>query len=113
MEDCLFCKIVKGEVPSEKIYEDENVYAFKDIHPVAPVHILVIPKKHYTTLLDIEDTKIIGDIYSAINKIAKQEGIAEEGFRVIVNCGENGGQVVMHVHFHLIAGKKLGAKICN
>ena len=114
MNDCLFCKIIKGEIPSNKVYEDEEILAFRDIHPVAPVHILVIPKKHISSLVDLEpeDEVTIGRIYGVINKIAKQENIFEKGFRVIVNCGEDGGQEVKHLHFHLIGGKKLGTKIC-
>lgn len=115
MNDCLFCKIVKKEIPSTTVYEDEEIIAFRDINPVAPVHVLVIPKKHISSLVDLkpEDEAIIGRIYSVINKIAKQEGIDEKGFRVVVNCGEDGGQEVKHLHFHLIGGKKLGTKICN
>lgn len=115
MEDCIFCKIIKGEIPSTKVYEDDEILAFRDIEPVAPVHILVIPKKHITSLVDLkpEDERVIGKIYTVINKIAKDEKILEKGFRVIVNCGEDGGQVVKHVHFHLLGGKKLGVKICN
>lgn len=115
MNDCLFCKIVKKEIPSTIVYEDEEIIAFRDINPVAPVHVLVIPKKHISSLVDLkpEDEAIIGRIYSVINKIAKQEGIDEKGFRVVVNCGEDGGQEVKHLHFHLIGGKKLGTKICN
>lgn len=111
--DCLFCKIVKKEIPSEVVYEDEEVLAFKDIHPAAPIHILVIPKKHITSLVDLkqEDIPVIGKIYEVINKIAKQQEFDQKGFRVIVNCGEDGGQEVGHLHFHLLAGKKLGAKI--
>lgn len=114
MEDCLFCKIIRKEIPSTIVYEDEEILAFKDIHPVAPIHILVIPKKHISSLTELssEDEKLIGKIYTAINKIAKQEEIDEKGFRVIVNCGEDGGQEVKHIHFHLLGGKKLGAKIC-
>lgn len=114
MEDCIFCKIIKGEVPSTKVYEDDEILAFRDISPVTPVHVLVIPKKHITSLVDLkpEDEAVIGRIYTVINKIAKQEGILEKGYRVIVNCGEDGGQVVKHVHFHLLGGKKLGVKIC-
>lgn len=113
MEDCIFCKIIKGEIPSNKVYEDDEVLAFRDINPVAPVHILVIPKKHITSLanLEKEDEAVVGKIYGVINKIAKQEGILEKGFRVIVNCGEDGGQEVQHLHFHLLGGKKLGVKI--
>lgn len=113
MEDCVFCKIIKGEIPSEKVYEDEETIAFKDIQPAAPIHILVIPKKHIATLLDVkeEDSHLIAHIYQVINKIAKDMKIDKEGFRVIVNCGKDAGQEVMHVHFHMLAGRKLGAKI--
>ena len=115
MEDCIFCKIINKEVPSTIVYEDEDVIAFKDIHPVTPVHILVIPKKHISSLVDLkeEDEAVIGKIYTVINKIAKQDGILDKGFRVIVNCGEDGGQVVKHIHFHLLGGKKLGVKISS
>lgn len=115
MEDCLFCKIINKEIPSTIVYEDELIIAFKDIHPVAPVHILVIPKKHISSLNELEeqDEILVGKIYTVINKIAKQEGISEKGFRVIVNCGKDGGQEVKHLHFHLLGGKKLGTKICN
>lgn len=115
MDDCVFCKIIKGEIPSEKVYEDEDVVAFKDIKPVTPIHILVIPKKHIATLLDVteEDSHLISKIFVAINKIAKQIGIEENGFRVIANCGKDSGQEVMHIHFHLLAGKKLGVKIVS
>ena len=113
MNDCLFCKIIKGDIPSDKVYEDEEILAFKDINPAAPIHILVIPKKHISSLIDIEpeDEMLIGKIYSVINKIAEQKGVKEKGYRVIVNCGEDGGQEVMHLHFHLLAGRKLGEKI--
>lgn len=115
MNDCIFCKIIKKEIPSKIVYEDDEILAFHDVNPVAPVHILIIPKKHIETLVDLkaEDEILIGKIYSIINKIAKQEGISEKGFRVIVNCKEDGGQEVKHLHFHLIGGKKLGTKICN
>lgn len=113
MNDCLFCKIIKGDIPSDKVYEDEEILAFKDINPAAPIHILVIPKKHISSLIDIEpeDEMLIGKIYSVINKIAEQQGVKEKGYRVIVNCREDGGQEVMHLHFHLLAGRKLGEKI--
>ena len=113
MEDCIFCKIIKGEIPSNKVYEDEDVLAFHDINPAAQIHILVIPKKHISMLTDLkeEDEALIGKIYTTINKIAKQEGFEEEGFRVIVNCGKDAGQEVMHIHFHILGGKKLGDKI--
>ena len=113
MEDCLFCKIVKGEVPSEKVYEDEYVLAFKDIHPVAPVHILVIPKVHIKDYneLSVKNIEHIDKVQLAIKEVAKVCGVDKEGYRVICNTGENGGQVVHHIHFHLIGGKKLGTKI--
>lgn len=113
MDDCIFCKIVKGEIPSEKVYEDEKVLAFKDINPVNPIHVLVIPKKHFKDVLDVkeEDKEIIADLFQSINKIAKTLGIEKNGFRIVNNCGEDAGQEVMHLHFHLLAGKKLGTKI--
>lgn len=113
MEDCLFCKIIKGEIPSKKVYEDEEILAFEDIHPAALIHILVIPKKHITSLahLQEEDEAVIGKIYTVINKIAEEKGFKEDGYRVIVNCGKNGGQEVMHLHFHLLAGQQFGEKI--
>ena len=113
MDDCLFCKIIKGEILSQKVYEDEEILAFKDINPAAPVHILVIPKKHIDSIakMEKEDEVLVGRIYTVINKIAEEQGVKEDGFRVIVNCGKNGGQEVMHLHFHLLAGTKLGEKI--
>ena len=113
MEDCLFCKIIKGEIPSNKVYEDEEILAFYDIHPAAPIHILVIPKKHIKSLANIEkeDEILLGKIHSVINKIAEEKGFKEDGYRLIVNCGKDGGQEVMHLHFHILAGKKLGEKI--
>lgn len=115
MGDCLFCKIIKGEIPSTKVYEDEFVYAFKDINPEAPVHILVVPKKHIESVNAIEevDENLIGKIFLAIKKIAKEQGVAEQGYRVISNCGKDAGQTVMHLHFHILGGKKLGEKILN
>ena len=112
-ENCIFCKIIRGEIPSDIVYEDEEIIAFRDIHPAAPIHILVIPKKHIPALthLEKEDESLIGKIYTIINKIAEKEGLAQKGFRVIVNCGEDGGQEVEHLHFHLLGGKKLGEKI--
>lgn len=113
MEDCLFCKIIKGDIPSTKVYEDEFVYAFKDINPEAPVHILVVPKKHIKSINEIEeiDENLIGKIFLAIKKIAKEQGVAEQGYRVISNCGKDAGQTVMHLHFHILGGRKLGEKI--
>lgn len=111
--DCIFCKIINKEIPSTIVYEDEEILAFKDIAPQAPVHIVVIPKKHIEKITQIskEDEAVIGRIYTVINKIASEQGIAEDGFRVIINCGENGGQEVKHIHFHLLGGTKLTGKI--
>ena len=113
MEDCIFCKIIKGEIPSTKVYEDENVLAFKDINPAAPIHILVVPKQHIEDVLEINEgnKKILEDVFLAINKIAKKLGIDKDGFRVITNCGKDAGQEVMHLHFHILAGGKMGPKI--
>lgn len=113
MENCIFCKIIKGEIPTNKIYEDEDVLAFYDINPLAPIHILVIPKKHIDCIANLKekDEALIGKIYSVINKIAEEKGFKEQGFRVIVNSGKDGGQEVMHLHFHILAGRKLGEKI--
>lgn len=113
MEDCVFCKIIKGKIPSEKVYEDDKVIAFKDIQPAAPIHVLVIPKKHIEKLIDVteEDRHLISHIYQVINKIAKDMKIEDDGFRVIVNCGKDAGQEVMHLHFHVLAGAKFGDKI--
>ena len=112
MEDCIFCKIANGEIGTDKVYEDEFVTAFRDLNPQAQVHILVVPKKHYSNVLEVkENDDIIAKIYGAINKIAKQENIDQSGFRVINNCGKDAGQTVMHMHFHIIAGRALGDKI--
>lgn len=113
MEDCIFCKIIKGEIPSTKVYEDEDILAFNDINPAAPIHILVIPKKHIESLAHMqkEDEAIVGKIYGVINKIAEEKGFKDNGYRVIVNCGKDAGQEVMHLHFHVLAGAKFGDKI--
>ena len=113
MEDCIFCKIIKKEIPADIVYEDEQIIAFKDINPAAPIHILVIPKKHISSLVELkeDDEILIGRIYTIINKIADEQGVSKSGYRVIVNCGKDGGQEICHLHFHLLAGKKLGEKI--
>lgn len=106
----IFTKIINREIPSDIVFENDKVIAFKDINPQAPVHILVVPKKEIATINDIkeEDKELIGEVYLAIGKIAAQLGIAEEGYRVIANCNEYGGQEVFHIHFHLLGGEKLG-----
>lgn len=108
--DCIFCKIVQGELPSNKVYENEHVYAFHDIDPQAPVHILIIPKKHIATMNDVstEDSHLIGEISLAAQRIAEDLGFKDDGYRLINNCGKDGGQIVYHLHFHLLAGKSLG-----
>ena len=107
--DCLFCKIVSGDIPSKKVYEDENVYAFYDINPQAPVHVVVIPKEHIAASADeitAENCAVIGKLFSAVPKIAEASGITN-GYRVVNNCGEDACQSVKHIHFHILGGKKL------
>ena len=108
--DCIFCKIIHGEIPSELVYEDDWVAAFKDVAPVAPVHILIVPKKHIPALNDAsdEDSLALGKIQLAAVKIAEAQGIKDKGYRLISNCGKDAGQVVMHIHYHLIGGKSMG-----
>jgi histidine triad (HIT) family protein len=108
MENCLFCKILRGEIPSARVYEDENVYAFRDINPQAPVHVLVIPKTHVASADEIttENAGLVAAVFAAIPKIAASEGLGN-GYRVITNIGEDGAQSVKHLHFHLLGGKKL------
>lgn len=107
--DCIFCKIAAGEIPSTKVYEDDKVLAFKDINPLAPVHILVIPKTHIESAAEITADKsaVVAHIFEVIAKIAKEQEIDKDGFRVVSNCGENGCQSVKHLHFHILGGKKL------
>ena len=112
MNDCLFCKIAAGEIPSTKVYEDEYVYAFRDIAPQAPTHILVIPKEHIASVgeIDCENSALAAKCLEAAAKIAKQENLSG-GFRVISNCGDDAGQTVHHLHFHILGGKKMGEKM--
>ena len=112
MDNCLFCKIIAGEIPSSKVYEDECVYAFRDINPQAPVHVLVVPKEHICCADAIDETNsaVVAKCFEAIAKIAKAEGL-ENGYRVINNCGADGGQTVMHLHFHILGGVKLSEKM--
>ena len=112
MQDCLFCKIIAGDIPSKKVYENESVYAFYDIAPQAPVHILVIPKVHISSADEVtaETAAHVAAVFTAIPEIAKAAGL-ENGYRVVNNCGEDGGQTVMHLHFHILGGVKLSEKI--
>lgn len=109
MENCLFCRIAAGEIPSNKVYEDEDVFAFHDINPNAPVHVLVIPKAHIPSVAAVneENIGVVSRVLLAIPKIASSLGLAEGGYRVITNCGEDAGQTVHHLHFHILGGKKL------
>ena len=108
MSDCLFCKIIEGAIPSSKVFEDEYVYAFRDIAPMAPVHVLVVPKMHIASAdgVNAENSACVARIFEAIPKIAAAEGLTN-GYRVITNCGEDGCQTVKHLHFHILGGKKL------
>jgi histidine triad (HIT) family protein len=108
--DCIFCKIIAGEIPSTKIYEDDTVTAFRDINPAAPTHILIIPNKHIPSVneLEPEDENAVGYLFTIAKKIAEAENISESGYRLIINTGPDGGQVVYHLHLHLLGGRKLG-----
>lgn len=110
-QDCIFCKIVAGTIPCRKVFESETVFAFHDIQPIAPIHILIIPKKHIASMNEAvqEDREVLGDLLLAAKQIAEELGVAEDGYRLINNCGSNGGQVVYHIHIHLLAGEKIGA----
>ena len=110
-ENCLFCRIIKGEIPAEKIWEDVDLIAFKDIRPVAPVHILVVPKEHIATLGDLKggDERLGGRMLLVTSEIARKQGIAESGYRTVINCGSDSGQIVFHLHVHLIGGRQLTA----
>lgn len=112
MEDCIFCKIARKEIGS-LIYENEFVAAFDDLNPQAPVHSLIIPKKHIQNIEDLkeEDLRYVAEIHKAIQEVAKMKGVDKTGYRIISNCGKDAGQTVMHLHYHLLAGKELGEKI--
>ena len=114
MSDCLFCKIIAGEIPSDKVYEDDYVYAFRDLYPQAPVHILVVPKEHIASAADLNSTNShsAAKCFEAITEIAKSEGL-EKGFRVVTNSGPDGNQTVFHLHFHLLGGKALGSALAR
>ncbi len=107
--DCVFCKIVAGEIPSEILYQDEKVIAFRDISPQAPTHLLIIPRKHIPSLAHLSEaeTPLIGHMTKVANQLARQEGVFESGYRLVINCGEQGGQIVPHLHMHLLGGRNL------
>lgn len=106
MEDCIFCKIIRGEIPSNKVYEDERVLAFRDIEPQAPVHVLLVPKQHFTSIMDV-DADTFGYMQGIVKKLANELGIAEKGFRTVINTGEDGQQSVKHLHFHIFGGRSM------
>lgn len=111
MSDCLFCKIINGDIPSAEVYSDEHVYAFKDLHPQAPIHHLIVPRVHYDDILALheagEAAVVMSQVMDAVANLAKQEGIYDRGFRLVNNCREEGGQTIKHLHFHLLGGEKL------
>lgn len=109
MADCIFCKIAQGEIPANKVYEDEQAVAFSDINPKAPVHILIIPRRHIPTLLEIEDQDrdLVAHLHKVANQVAVEKGLSERGFRLVINCKAEAGQEVYHLHFHLLGGRKM------
>ena len=110
MKNCIFCKIAAKELPSEMVYETDEVIAFRDVSPVAPVHILIVPKKHISTLVDLEPAErshLLPQIFDAVDHLAAQEGLSGKGFRVVNNTGKEGGQTVNHLHFHLLGGRSM------
>ncbi len=108
-DDCIFCKIIRGEIPSTKLYEDDDILAFEDINPAAPVHFLVIPKEHIPTLDDVEEqhSKILGKMLFTATKLAKDKGVGETGYRQVINCRKSAGQVVYHIHLHILGGRDM------
>ncbi len=107
VDNCLFCGIIEGKIKGDFVYQDGSVVAFRDINPRAPVHLLIVPRKHIATLLDakVEDHKLIGEVFGVASRLAEEHGIAKSGFRVAVNCGAGAGQSVFHLHFHLLGGR--------
>ena len=107
--ECVFCRIIAGEIPADIRYKDEKIIAFPDINPLAPTHLLIVPRKHIPSLLEVSDTEssLIGDMARVANQLAKSEGFAESGYRLVINCGKQGGQGVYHLHMHLLGGRQL------
>ena len=110
MSDCLFCSIAAGDIPSQEVYSDDDFFAFRDINPQAPTHIQLIPRKHFPTILDIqeEDAGLMGRMLMVANEIAKKEGVDVEGVRYVINCNEGAGQTIFHIHLHIVGGRRLG-----
>ena len=111
MSDCIFCKIANGEIPSEFLYEDDNVVAFRDLNPQAPTHVLVVPKAHHENFVDDVPAETLASMEAAVRAVAESEGISEAGFRCIMNTGAAAGQTVMHLHMHVLGGKPLGERL--
>ncbi len=113
MNDCIFCKIIEGTIPSNKVYENEDIIAFNDIRPAAPIHVLLVPKTHIESLEALNDSNMdtVKKIHSAIQKVAEITGINEKGYRVVINCGKDGGQTVPHLHYHVLGGVEFSEKI--
>ncbi len=109
MPDCIFCKIISGEIPSDEVYSDDELFAFRDVNPQAPVHVLIVPRKHIELIVDFteQDAGLMGRMILAANKIAESEGLVENGFRYVLNCNEHGGQAVFHVHLHVLGGRQM------
>ena len=107
-DKCLFCKIVRNEISADVVYEDDTVIAFRDITPQAPVHVLIIPRKHVSTLNDLDDKAVAGYLLMTAKKLAKELGIDESGYRLVMNCNKQGGQTVFHIHMHILGGQQLG-----
>lgn len=106
-ESCIFCKIASGEIPGKPVYEDDFVYAFNDLAPQGPVHVLLVPKAHYANLLEVESENLLGHLFKVAASIAREKGLDESGFRIVVNTGKDGGQSVNHLHLHIIGGREL------
>lgn len=109
MTDCLFCKIAAGGLPAQRVYEDDQVLAFRDINPQAPVHVLIIPRRHIATVNDLapDDTALVGRLYLAARQVAAEQGVADSGYRTLINCNKDAGQDVFHLHLHLLGGRRM------
>ena len=111
--DCIFCQIVSGKLPTDIVYQDEEVIAFRDIEPQAPVHLIIIPRRHIPSLVQLSqaDLSLVGHMVDIANQLAKREGVAESGYRLVINCGDEGGQLVPHLHMHLLGGRRLSDEL--
>jgi len=107
ISDCLFCRIASGEIPSKFVWQDEDIFAFEDVRPQAPVHVLVVPKRHMTAVKDVSDQVLLGRLLNASTLVAQNKGIAESGYRLVANTGRDGGQTVFHLHFHVLGGRQM------